>query len=651
MKRRWLGPVVTLLIALSVLMGSAVYGADTLAITKQKCTIVGTNKSDLIKGSPKADVICGLGGNDTIYGYSGNDIIDGGSGNDRIYGGSGNDSIYGGAGSDFVDAGTGKNLCVKDSGEKSVSSCVYVAKLPTLTNTPTATPTPSPSQLPSQAPSPSSSPSPSTSPPSGGTGANPAPPSSPSPSASPIAPPPSDGTGANPAPSSSASPSPSASPSATIAPETPTGGTTVTFESSSSAITLIGFQGDSASLGNAPTPSVIGSVNSVKVVRGSSSGAAGAVFYTHDTGVIGNTSKIVSLQLHAPAANQPVLLKLEDATDPTKSVEAISSTTSVGWQSLTFDFNNLRAGTAAFSSSVVYRKVVVFYAFGTSTAGLTYYIDNLSFNPEASLPTQPTYTKGALLWSDEFDGTGAPDSTKWTSRTCIQTSANGGGTCYNNEQQAYIIGANTLDGQGNAVINTQKLSSPITGSACLAWSGICNFSSGRFDTQGKVTFRYGVIEARIQNPVGGANWPAFWLLGTDITSVGWPASGEIDVMEGKSSTRTSGAIHWSNGGTDAYDWADYQGTDFTSGFHTYSLYWLENYIAIYVDGNKILEETPTTLSQSGSWAFNRSFFLILNNAVGPEGGFGGNYDGWTSSQMKIDYVRYYQLNGIGSVSN
>lgn len=620
-----LGSVVTFLIGFSLFVGSAVYGADTLAVTKHKCTIVGTARADVIKGSSKADVICGLGGNDTIYGNSGNDIIDGGSGNDRIYGGAGNDSIYGGAGFDFIDAGSGKNLCVKESGEKSVATCVYVSKLPALENKPSSTPSSSPSPSQSQSPSTSASPSPSASVPSGG-------------------------SGAAPIPSASASPSPTSSPTASVSPSLPTGGTTVTFESSSAAITLIGFQGDTASLGNAPTPSVTGSVNSVKVVRGSSSGAAGAVFYTHDTGVIGNTSKIVSLQLHAPAANQPVLLKIEDAADPTKSVETLASTTTVGWQTLTFNFNNLRAGTAAFSSSVAYRKVVVFYAFGASTAGLTYYLDNLNFNPEVSLPTQPTYTKGALLWSDEFDGTGAPDSTKWTSRTCIQTSANGGGACYNNEQQAYITGANTLDGQGNAVINTQRLSSPITGSACLAWSGICNFSSGRFDTQGKVAFRYGVIEARIQNPAGGANWPAFWLLGNDITSVGWPASGEIDVMEGKSSTRTSGAIHWSNGGTDAYDWADYQGTDFTSGFHTYSLYWLENYIAIYVDGNKILEETPSSLSQSGSWAFNHSFFLILNNAVGPDGGFGGNYDGWTSSQMKIDYVRYYQLNGFGTVS-
>jgi beta-glucanase (GH16 family) len=81
------------------------------------------------------------------------------------------------------------------------------------------------------------------------------------------------------------------------------------------------------------------------------------------------------------------------------------------------------------------------------------------------------------------------------------------------------------------------------------------------------------------------------------------------------------------------------------------VYWLENYIALYVDGTKILERTNTTLDQSGAWAFNHPFFLIFNNAISPAGGFSDAYDNWSSSQMKIDYVRHYQLNGVGSVGN
>jgi beta-glucanase (GH16 family) len=162
---------------------------------------------------------------------------------------------------------------------------------------------------------------------------------------------------------------------------------------------------------------------------------------------------------------------------------------------------------------------------------------------------------------------------------------------------------------------------------------------------------YGVIEARIQNPIGGANWPAFWMLGTDITSVGWPASGEIDIMEGKSGSRVAGAIHWSNGGNDAYEYGEASGGNYSNAYHVYKVHWLENYLAIYVDGVKILEETSSTLNQNGSWAFNHPFFIILNNAISPAGGFSDAYDGWTTAQMKIDYVRYYQLNGQGQVFN
>jgi beta-glucanase (GH16 family) len=141
------------------------------------------------------------------------------------------------------------------------------------------------------------------------------------------------------------------------------------------------------------------------------------------------------------------------------------------------------------------------------------------------------------------------------------------------------------------------------------------------------------------------------MLGIDITSVGWPSSGEIDIMEGKSSSLVAGAIHWSNGGNDAYAYSNYSASSFTNDYHIYSVYWLENYIALYVDGNKILERTNTTLDQPGTWAFNHPFFVILNNAISPAGGFSDAYNGWSNAEMKIDYVRHYQLNGVGSVGN
>jgi beta-glucanase (GH16 family) len=379
------------------------------------------------------------------------------------------------------------------------------------------------------------------------------------------------------------------------------------------------------------------------------------VFYTGSQSLISANSKAVSLELYAPSAGQVVLLKLEDPSNASNSVETTATTAGPGWQTLSFNFGNLRAGTPAFTPNTSYRKAVIFYAFGSTTGALTTYIDNVLFQPEvagSTPPTQSAYTRGALLWADEFNGSAGPiDSSKWTSRTCGHAASNGGGSCHNNEQQAYLANANTLDGAGNAVITTNKTTNPVTGASCLAWSGSCPFTSGRFDTQGKVSFQYGILEARIKNPVGGSNWPAFWMLGTDITTVGWPTSGEIDIMEGKSSSLVAGAIHWSNGGNDAYAYANHSASSFTTDYHVYSVFWLENYIALYVDGTKILERTNTTLDQPGAWAFNHPFFVILNNAISPAGGFSDAYNGWSSAQMKVDYVRYYQLNGFGTVGN
>lgn len=642
--------LVSLIALASVALGAASSGAaPKKAASGHTCTIIGTEKSETLKGTSKADVICGFGGNDVLYGFGGNDILDGGAGNDRLYGGDGNDSLNGGTGVDTIDGGSGSNLAKKDAGDR-VSRSQVVVNLPQAK--PAATVSAGPSTAPSATPTSSASATPSpTSSPSG------SPTASPTPSASPGGG--SGGSSGGGSSSATPTPTPSSSPSASTAPSSSPSANVirVDFEAPSSTLTLVGFNGDSPSLAVAPTPSPLGSTNALRIARDASSGGAGSVFYTAAQTLISQNSLVVTLELYAPAANQPVLLKLENPSNASDAVETIATTTRVGWQTMTFNFANNRSGTPAFSSASSYRKAVIFYGFGTSTGALTAYVDNVIFQPETSATPAPTpmpssYTRGALLWSDEFNSAaGALDSGKWTSRYCGHASSNGGGACHNNEQQSYQPSANALDGSGNAVITTEKLSTSITGGQCLAWSGSCPFTSGRFDTQGKVSFQYGLIEARIQNPVGGANWPAFWMLGTDITSVGWPSSGEIDIMEGKSSSLVSGAIHWSNGGNDAYAYANHPGDNFTNGFHVYSVYWLENYIALYVDGTKILERTNTTLDQAGAWAFNHPFFIIFNNAISPAGGFSDAYNGWSTSQMKIDYVRHYQLNGVGTVGN
>jgi beta-glucanase (GH16 family) len=276
------------------------------------------------------------------------------------------------------------------------------------------------------------------------------------------------------------------------------------------------------------------------------------------------------------------------------------------------------------------------------------------------MPAKPAVagrTVGNLLWRDEFYGaTGSSiNADYWTGRYCDQADENGGGTCHNNEPQWYLPSAVALDGSkaGNAVITTKRVYAAPAEGQCLAWSG-CQFTSARFDTQGKVAFKYGYIETRIKMPAGGRNWPAFWMLGENITSVGWPQTGEIDIAEqgGNTPNRNSGALHYStNGvandccGNHTYDYGSYNGANYSADFHTYAMAWTPNRIDLIVDGIVFKTFTSTSI-RSQYWSFNNPFFLIINNATGD---FGGNWTGWTQSQMTIDYVRVWKLDNQGEV--
>ena len=260
-----------------------------------------------------------------------------------------------------------------------------------------------------------------------------------------------------------------------------------------------------------------------------------------------------------------------------------------------------------------------------------------------------------LLWTDEFDSGNSIDATKWTARYCGHSGSNGGGTCHNNESQWFIPSAIAV-GNGNAVITTTRVDAPPGGDAtCLGTN--CAFTSGRFDTQGKVSFQYGYIEARIKMPSGEGNWPAFWMIGTDISTVGWPVSGEVDIAEqgGHQPRRNSGALHYSmttSGccGNHRYEygqrWSD---VDLSADFHTYGIAWTPDQMTLFMDRQAFWSIDRLGI-QSKFWPGNKPYFLIFDNAIGPkEGGFGGLWGSWTSAQMSIDYVRAFKVNGHGIV--
>lgn len=236
-----------------------------------------------------------------------------------------------------------------------------------------------------------------------------------------------------------------------------------------------------------------------------------------------------------------------------------------------------------------------------------------------------------LVWSDEFNGTSL-NRAYWTPE--IGTGSGGWG---NNELQYYTDRAQNVQVTGgNLVITAQKES-----------YGGMNYTSARIKTQDLKSFTYGKVEARIKLPSGQGLWPAFWMLGSNISSVGWPKSGEIDIMERVNhNPYVNGTVHWDAGGHAEYGRVS-GNLDF-SQFHVYSIEWDSKYIRWFVDGQQFNEfyiENGTGNTEE----FQRPFFILLNLAVG--GNWPGSPNNSTPfpSQMLVDYVRVYQDTSASNV--
>jgi beta-glucanase (GH16 family) len=254
-------------------------------------------------------------------------------------------------------------------------------------------------------------------------------------------------------------------------------------------------------------------------------------------------------------------------------------------------------------------------------------------------PVPPlAWTHGyTLVWSDEFNGPdgSAPDPKKWT----YDTGGKGWGNieleCYTNRlQNAQIHG-------GNLVITAQQESFTCSDGTTN------NYTSARLKTQGLFSQAYGRFEARIKIPAGQGMWPAFWMLGDNITPDGWPRCGEIDIMEniGKEPGTIHGSLH---GPSTTSHTSDATATfslpadqRFTDDFHVYAVEWEPGMVRFYVDANLYTTFTQAQWPTGGTWVFDHPLFLILNVAVG--GTWPGSPDNTTQfpQQMLVDYVRVY----------
>jgi beta-glucanase (GH16 family) len=239
------------------------------------------------------------------------------------------------------------------------------------------------------------------------------------------------------------------------------------------------------------------------------------------------------------------------------------------------------------------------------------------------------YNGYALVWNDEFSGT-ALNALAWTHESgdgCPAVCGWG-----NNELQYYKRDNTSVDG-GTLIIEARKEN-----------IGTKAYSSSRIKTQNLKSFRYGRIDVRALLPEGQGIWPAVWMLGNNITTVGWPACGEIDIIEmiggNGREKEVHGTLHWDNGGhaSSGGKYTLASGT-FADEYHVFTVIWNETSIKWYVNDvvyNEI-DITPSHMTE-----FHEDFFFIVNLAVG------GNWPGSPNAstlfpqQLKVDYIRIFQ---------
>jgi beta-glucanase (GH16 family) len=258
------------------------------------------------------------------------------------------------------------------------------------------------------------------------------------------------------------------------------------------------------------------------------------------------------------------------------------------------------------------------------------YLDDLSLGFGSIAPTATVgSTTYSLTWSDEFDGTSL-NSGNWVPEIGRGPNNDGWG---NGEAQTYTTNSSNLRVEnGSLILQAVK-------------SGT-NWTSARIKSEGLRSFKYGKIEFRAKLPTGVGPWPAAWMLGTNISTAGWPSCGEIDVMEwrgtGSDSNTVGHALHSAtrSGANPIQPASRSSVTNPSSAFHTYAVLWTSNNLIFSVDG---VDKATLTPPAADAAAFRQEFFLILNLAMG------GSYLGGTpiasslpNAVYEVDYVRVYQ---------
>lgn len=361
-----------------------------------------------------------------------------------------------------------------------------------------------------------------------------------------------------------------------------------------------------------------------------------------------STESIFTLKIYVPssglAGNQPnqISLKLQDGTLESPWVtqsEIIKPIVLNQWQTVTFDFaNDLYYNFAPNSLPPALRwdfnRVLIQLNGENNNDLVTAYIDDMFYN--GVIAADPAYN--LLVWSDEFEGNGAINSSKWHHQTLLPN----GNSWYNGEIQHYTNRAdNSYVHNGILYIVGKKENYTDQGYTKP-------YTSARLNS--KFAFQYGKVEVRAKLPSGAGTWPAIWTLGKNIHenggywynqgfgTTGWPACGEIDIMEhwGANQNYVQSAIHTPSSFGGTVNLGGQNITTASTSFHTYTLDWYPQKLVFSVDGVTHYTYKPTTYDTS-TWPFSAEQYILLNFAILPN-----ILPGFTQDELEIDYVRVYQ---------
>jgi len=360
--------------------------------------------------------------------------------------------------------------------------------------------------------------------------------------------------------------------------------------------------------------------------------------------------RTVTVQMYSPAANTPVLLRLQnDRVNYTKFVQAKATTTKANqWESLTFDFNNLAAGSQAFEPQTNYTTLALVVNPGVASTGQKYYFKNFLFpgaqvrkNSITTTSTNPTLSAnptlgGNYLWSEDFNGVAGsrPNSDSW--KYALD---------WNNFIQGTAPDLVQEDGNGNLALGMQRCSDG-------SWNG------GIIHTLGKTAFLYGKVEARVKIASDPGWFSAFYMFGEDVAN--WPTCGEFDIQESGPWTDfgSSATIHgnypntttdWNGGGGFSTN-VSLTRAQLSSDFHVYGLQWTPTTIDFLLDGNVYKSFTKAqVIRDGGTWPFDVPEFIVYSvypyAASLPDVAPGTVLRG----QVLVDWIRYSSYQGYGQV--